>query len=54
MAGDEHAGPRIVRRMPRSKPGAEEIARDIRTLFALAGLPETADGNPAGGYRISV
>lgn len=39
--------------MPRSKPGAGELARDIRHVLALAGLPECVTGNPAGGYQIS-
>ena len=40
--------------MPHSKPGADEITRDIRALLALAGLPETGAGTPAGGYCICV
>jgi hypothetical protein len=39
--------------MPPSKPGAEEITRDIRAVLALAGLPETGASTPAGGYCIS-
>ena len=39
--------------MPPSQPGAGELARDIRHLLALAGLPECVPGNPAGGYHIS-
>jgi len=44
----------MVGLMPRSEPSVEEIARDIRALLALAGLPETGVGTPAGGYCISV
>lgn len=45
--------PRIVGLMPRSQPGAGEIARDIRHLLALVGLPECVQGNQAGGFHIS-
>lgn len=38
--------------MPQSKADADKIIRDIRHLFALAGLPEHVSGNPAGGYSI--
>ncbi len=39
--------------MPRSQPGAGGLARDIRQVFALAGLPESAEDDPVGGYHIS-
>ncbi len=45
--------PHIVGLMRRSQPGAGELARDIRHLLALAGLPECAPGNPAGRCHIS-
>ena len=39
--------------MPRSQSGTGELARDIRQVFALAGLPESVEDNPAGEYHIS-
>jgi hypothetical protein len=39
--------------MPRSQSDAGELARDIRQVFALAGLPESVEDNAAGGYHIS-
>jgi hypothetical protein len=38
--------------MPRSQPGASKLARDIRDLLVLAGLPECVSDSPAGGYHI--
>jgi hypothetical protein len=39
--------------MPRSRPSAEQIARDIRAVLALAGLPENVRGDLAGGWVIA-
>jgi hypothetical protein len=35
-----------------SGSGADRIVRDIRQVLALAGLPESREGDPAGGYVV--
>lgn len=39
--------------MPSSDADATALARDVRQLLTLAGLPESRDDSSAGGYHIS-
>jgi hypothetical protein len=39
--------------MPPSNADATALARDVRQLLTLAGLPESREDSSAGGYQIS-